>query len=817
MKMTVLGRRSMGKDSALSARKACALALLLVLCCAVTAAVSGCGKAGKKGAAKNDIGASEQAGNKDGNQNGNGSGNQNGNGSGDQNGSGNLGDPAGTPQVDAKTKAREEATTLARQAYESTGRADVYRLPIATPAAGTSVFCCATAGEYAMFSVTEGFDRYELGEGELKYGYVLARPLVSKEIKRLELGYSAGMLALFKDGSFLLDDWKNQIAYLYDNTMTEVRSYPYDKELSLGYFCGETAEAWCISAVSTEREPKCLFIPKAGGQAYAGNQPDGLDRSQVTVKYPFGWDNMTESSLPATWYLHGVDDVEGGVAFAKSRLRESLGCTSETTMCGVGMYYPDDEKEYREFRLYDLDTKKVSAALSEVDLPDMQLRVETILDDTALILYATKPDESGEILLWIPEGEGTPIASWGDLSKEESLAYLKRAVDELAAEGIVITPDLLAGSSAGSTADNGSTIVENNAASNQASTIAPDFYTTSFEEFLYEIDFVNKFALAKRQQPDLFPAGMTVHPENMRNNADGHYAFAAHVMSKFYVQEHGEAREQALYRYVDALRAGEEWFDCPDENTMWWLHGRIGHFFFPVEEPYTYPGLFKDGKGQIVYAASKEEFLTKEREFEARVLGIINDAVGDDYTDFEKALALYEFLTEYCTYDYEMLEHSLEWMDRQGGYRALIEKKGICNEFACLYQYLLLQVGVDAEESGGPSLTYGQDSHAWVYLTIDGKGYLVDPTWGETSVREPSLQYFLFTDEKREKRDGFNSKKFDVAGVSDGRARDKYDFRAVSTRYEGLWDGFYVAMDRTAKCVYYLDSDGIMHSFNYGE
>ena len=162
-----------------------------------------------------------------------------------------------------------------------------------------------------------------------------------------------------------------------------------------------------------------------------------------------------------------------------------------------------------------------------------------------------------------------------------------------------------------------------------------------------------------------------------------------------------------------------------------------------------------------------------------------------------------------------MLAHCTEWMDRQGGYRILMEKTGICNEFACLYQYLLLQCGVKAEESGGPSLTYGADSHAWVYVTIDGKGYLVDPTWGETGERAPALAYFLFTDELRQNRDGFNAAKFDVAGAGED-ARRKYSFEAKDTRFEPLWDGKYVAMDRATKSIYYLSQNGNLCRFDYG-
>ncbi|MBQ6660077.1 MAG: transglutaminase domain-containing protein [Lachnospiraceae bacterium] len=677
-----------------------------------------------------------------------------------------------------------------KEAYETAGRSDVYRLPIVTPAAETSCNCIRVSGDYALFSITQSESGEESEDKPIRYSYALMRPLVSKEVKYLEPGFIAGVSVLFEDGSFLLEDWEKHVINLYDNTMAPVRSYSYESGLYLGSYVGEDDGKWYILVMDDNRETQYLAVPKDGGEAVIGEKPAKLDTASVDPKYPFGWESMFDGSYPATWYFRENDGERNGIAFPKSRLREKMECINGDILCGCGGIYSDEEPDIREFRLYDLAKKTVSEPIAESDLTEkIQLRADAILQSQAVLFYAQRARYSGEVLMWIPEETDTPITGFCDFSKDSPIDCLRNLVGELKENaGIVITPDLM----------------------------ADDQAQDDFAEIIYEIEFANNFFVARKTNPELFPEGTTIHPENMRNNTNGHYEFNPHVFSKFYVLEHGEARRQAVFNYVDALRAGEEWFECPDEETMWWCNGRLGHFFFPVAQPYTFVGIYKNGKGQIQYYDSKEVFQEKEREFEEMVTGIINDAVGDDYTDLEKTLALYEFLTEYCTYDYEMLEHSAEWMDRQGGYRALIEKKGICNEFACLYQYLLLQCGVDAEESGGPSVTFGQDSHAWVYVTIDGKGYLVDPTWGETTTREPILAYFLFTDELREKRDGFRASKFDVAGAGED-SRKKYSFEAVDKRFEPLWNGIYVAMDREAKRIYYHDYDGNLCAFDYGE
>lgn len=690
-----------------------------------------------------------------------------------------------TPAATAtSTPSPTPTVPFVKQAYEQTGVENVYRLPIVTPNPGTSCMCLQVTGDYALFSVTEGLDALdESGNYPVKQSFVLARPLVSKEVCRMEPEYSVGISVLLPDGSFLMEDWEQKKVHFYDNTMTEVSACAYDKSWYLGRFLGETDEAWCFSAMNEERQSVYFYFPKTGGEAKQGGEPTGLNTAAVPG-VPYGWEEMDDSSLPAVWFMHASGEPRNGIAFPKNRLRETMECRNKTGICGRGMVYPDENTEIREFRLYNLTDKTVSETISESDFPEkLLIRGDGLIGDSAVILYAQKPDDSGEMLLWVPE-KTAPITGFCDFTKEEPIACLKGMIEELAQEGIEITPDPLE--------DDGS--------------------YDAFSEIIYEIDFACKFALARRTQPEIFADTAKIHPENMRNNVNGHYEFNPHVFSEFYVQEHGEARRQAVFNYVDALRAGEDWFECPDESAMWWCVGRLGHFFFPVGPEFTTAGVYKDGKAQILYKIPKEEFLEKEREFEKMITDIVNNAVGDDYTDLEKAVALYEFLTEYCTYDYEMLEHCTEWMDKQGGYRALIEKRGICNEFACLYQYLLMQCGVDVEESGGPSLTWGQDSHAWVYVTIDGKGYLVDPTWGETSVREPSLAYFLFTDELREKRDGFDSAKFDVAGAEN--SRKKYSFEATDKRFEDLWEGVYLALDHDAECIYCLDYDGNLKVFD---
>ena len=157
----------------------------------------------------------------------------------------------------------------------------------------------------------------------------------------------------------------------------------------------------------------------------------------------------------------------------------------------------------------------------------------------------------------------------------------------------------------------------------------------------------------------------------------------------------------------------------------------------------------------------------KETEFEAQIVSILNDCISDDYTDLEKVMALYEYMCSNYTYDYDMNEQAGERSDELSAYRCLIERKGICCEIASLYNYLLLQVGIDSETIGGATTSSDViEGHSWVLVTIDGQHYHVDPTWGMDEGRA-RLHYFLMTDEARVDRDSFDFESMDVGGKAD--------------------------------------------------
>ena len=289
----------------------------------------------------------------------------------------------------------------------------------------------------------------------------------------------------------------------------------------------------------------------------------------------------------------------------------------------------------------------------------------------------------------------------------------------------------------------------------------------------------------------------------------GHFEFKPVVVSSIFRDIMGEDMYEAYCNYIAAVRAGEDSFEVKDQETYDWMMGQFPYVFYPVVAEYTesnYAGAYSNGRATFQYKIPKEEFAQKNAEFEEIVVNILNENLRDDYSDFEKVLALYIYFATNYTYDYdtynEMDDH---YVDNLSGYRFLTGETGICCECATAFSYLLLQAGVDATCAGGTD-------HEWSYVTINGKNYHVDPTYAMSS--DINLSYLMMTDETREVRDGFPKKNNVIANhYKDDHNGDKYD--ANDDFFEPLNDGHLISWDPEQNLIYYKDANGDECTFDY--
>lgn len=111
-------------------------------------------------------------------------------------------------------------------------------------------------------------------------------------------------------------------------------------------------------------------------------------------------------------------------------------------------------------------------------------------------------------------------------------------------------------------------------------------------------------------------------------------------------------------------------------------------------------------------------------------------------TDYEKVKAVYDWLCDNVTYDYDNL-YDESYTLKHAAYAAMIDRTAVCQAYASLMYYLTLKMGIDCRViaglgNGGP--------HGWNIVELDGKYYNVDATWDTNYKDSDNYQYFLRTD-----------------------------------------------------------------------
>ena len=290
------------------------------------------------------------------------------------------------------------------------------------------------------------------------------------------------------------------------------------------------------------------------------------------------------------------------------------------------------------------------------------------------------------------------------------------------------------------------------------------------------------------------------------------FEFNPHVFSDRDTELWGEETRDAFFNFCDAVRNGEDTFECPSEEAYYnVVGGRLINYYLPVaytlinDDYYENTG-YENGTGLVPYGENKEEFLEKEKEFEEIVTDIINDNVREDYSEFEKALSLYIYMTQNYTYDYDMYADMYGPRgDELATYRALMGKQGICMELAGVYNYLLLQCGVESDVMTGDNPSLGE-GHQWNFVRIGGIDYHIDPTFGlalpYVCSGHTQLDFFLMTDNVRANRDGFPIEDFGLCGRGD-ESRDYFVFSATDNSYADLRWGYFLEMDTENNTVTY--------------
>lgn len=112
------------------------------------------------------------------------------------------------------------------------------------------------------------------------------------------------------------------------------------------------------------------------------------------------------------------------------------------------------------------------------------------------------------------------------------------------------------------------------------------------------------------------------------------------------------------------------------------------------------------------------------------LLKYLDKIISDDMTNYEKAVACYDYLIKNTVYDYGGWANPVKAV-LEDGY-------GTCTEYSYVYAAMLNYIGFDAKTVDGKTAMAagGYGYHMWVEVTINGQVYVMDPqvddnmSWG---------------------------------------------------------------------------------------
>lgn len=141
---------------------------------------------------------------------------------------------------------------------------------------------------------------------------------------------------------------------------------------------------------------------------------------------------------------------------------------------------------------------------------------------------------------------------------------------------------------------------------------------------------------------------------------------------------------------------------------------------FFVDSAYAYS--IRNGKAVAIvpkYFYDEEETKQKQEEIDEKTKEALS-YINDSMTDFEKAIALHDYIVLNCQYRLDKVNGATTIYD------CLVDGSSTCMGYTSTYSYLLSLAGVDSEYVESDPMV-----HAWNKVKIDGEYYNVDCTWDD--------------------------------------------------------------------------------------
>lgn len=161
---------------------------------------------------------------------------------------------------------------------------------------------------------------------------------------------------------------------------------------------------------------------------------------------------------------------------------------------------------------------------------------------------------------------------------------------------------------------------------------------------------------------------------------------------------------------------------------------------------------------------------------------ILNSQISPSMSEYEKELALHDYLVTHCHYSKVTLQSGEN--DIYRAYGALVNGDAVCNGYAEALQLLFMCAGIKSRFVTG---TADGIDHAWNLVELDGKWYHVDATWDDPLPDQGGdtlHPYFNVTDEIMAQSHVWNREDYPVADDMD------YNYYVKSKTYFKSFDDY---------------------------
>ena len=208
-------------------------------------------------------------------------------------------------------------------------------------------------------------------------------------------------------------------------------------------------------------------------------------------------------------------------------------------------------------------------------------------------------------------------------------------------------------------------------------------------------------------------------------------------------------------------------------------------------------------ENKSTYDRWANKFSTRNlKEMDIRVEEILQNIIKPDYTEIEKTLAIYNYITDNVDYDYKMLEFDQEMqkyekyclflegssnkssysiinkrlLSKHSSFNGIMKGKAVCQGYSQMMHYMLTKENIESREIGctaNPITEEQEDKeidHSVIRVKTDDEWYYYDPTWDTGKTK---YEYAYKTKDEFYKKHTLNAGEEKIENVKQKKYNDK--------------------------------------------